>query len=82
VFFLVLVRGSFTELSIAHKALLRWVVALVVGVKTLEKEVAAVMEPAQSLRVVEPGQISTSPAHIVLLGVDAFEDVVVLARSS
>jgi hypothetical protein len=46
-------------------------VALVSGVKTLEKVVAAEKELAQSLRVIEPGEISISPAAIVFLGVDA-----------
>jgi hypothetical protein len=70
VFALILVGGSFTELSIAHEALSRWVVALVVEVKTLEKVVAAKKKLAQRLRVIEPGEISISPAAIVLLGVD------------
>jgi hypothetical protein len=44
--------------------------ALIVGVKALEKVVAVVKELAQSLRVVEPGEVSTSPTAAVLLGVD------------
>ena len=46
VFALVFVRSSFTELPIAHEALSRQVVALVVGVNTLEKVVAAAKELA------------------------------------
>jgi hypothetical protein len=71
VFALVLVGGSFTELPIAHEALSRWVRALVVGIKTLKKVVAAEKELAQSLRVIKPEEISISPAAILLLGVDA-----------
>jgi hypothetical protein len=37
------------ELSITHEALSRWVMALVVGVKTLEKVVAAEKKLAQRL---------------------------------
>jgi hypothetical protein len=58
VFALILVRGSFAELPIAHKALSRWVVALVTGVKTLKKVVTAEKELVQSLRVIGPREIS------------------------
>jgi hypothetical protein len=68
---LVFVRSSFMELPITHEALSRWVMALVVGLKTLKKVVAAVKELAQDPRVVEPGEISTSPTTVVLLGADA-----------
>jgi hypothetical protein len=71
VFTPILIGGSFTEFPIAHEALLRSVVALIVGVKTLKKIVAAEKELAQSLRVIKPREISISPAAIVLLGVDA-----------
>jgi hypothetical protein len=64
---LILVGGSFVEL-LTHKSLSRWVVALVVGVKTLEKEVAIVKELAQSVWVVEPREVSTSLATAILLG--------------
>jgi hypothetical protein len=46
-------------------------VALVVGVEILEKVVATKKELAQSPWVIEPGEISISPAALVLLGVDA-----------
>jgi hypothetical protein len=49
VFALILIGDSFVELPIAHEALSRWVMALVVEVKTLEKVVAAKKELAQSL---------------------------------
>jgi hypothetical protein len=48
VFALILIEGSFVEFPIAHEALLRWVVTLVIRVKTLEKVVAAEKELAQS----------------------------------
>jgi hypothetical protein len=41
VFALILIGGFFAELLIAHEALSRWVVALIVRVETLEKVVAA-----------------------------------------
>jgi hypothetical protein len=66
VFAVILVGGSFVELPIAHKAILRWVMALIVGVKTLKKEVTAVKELVQSVRVIEPGEVSTSPAAAVV----------------
>jgi hypothetical protein len=71
VFALILIGGSSVRFLIAHKALLRWVMALIVGVETLEKVVAAEKELAQSPQVIEPGEISISPVAIVLLGVDA-----------
>jgi hypothetical protein len=46
VFTLILVEGSFTEFPIAHEALSRRVVALVVRVKTLEKVIATEKELA------------------------------------
>jgi hypothetical protein len=46
VFALILVRGSLAKLSIAHEALSRRAMALVVGVKSLEKVVAATKELA------------------------------------
>jgi hypothetical protein len=55
VFALILVGGSLAELPIAHKAFSRRVMALVIGVKALEKVVAAVKELAQSPWVIEPG---------------------------
>jgi hypothetical protein len=70
VFALILVGRSLAELPIAHKALSRWVVALVVRVKTLEKVVTAKKELAHSLRVIEPREISISPTAIILLEVD------------
>jgi acetolactate synthase small subunit len=57
-------------LPIAHEALSRWVMTLIVRVETLEKVVAAVKELASSLRVIEPGEISIIPGAIVLLRVD------------
>jgi hypothetical protein len=48
VFALILIRGSFAEFPIAHEALSRWVVTLIVSVKTLEKVVAAEKELVQS----------------------------------
>jgi hypothetical protein len=71
VFALIFIRSSFTELPIAHEALSRRVVALVVGVKALEQVVATAKELAQSPRVTEPGQIGTSPVTAALLRVDA-----------
>jgi hypothetical protein len=68
---LVFVRSSFTELPITHKALSRHVVALIIGVKTLKKVVAAVKELAQHPQVIEPREISTSPTIAVLLRADA-----------
>jgi hypothetical protein len=70
VFALILVGRSLAELPIAHKALSRWVMDLVVGVKTLEKVVTAKKELAHSLRVIKPREISISPTAIVLLKVD------------
>jgi hypothetical protein len=46
-------------------------VALIIGVETLEKVVAAEKELTQSLRIIEPEEISISLAAIVLLEVDA-----------
>jgi hypothetical protein len=71
VFALILVRGSFVEFPVAHKALSRWVMALVIGVKTLEKGVAAEKELTQSLWVIEPREVSISLAAIVLLRVNS-----------
>jgi hypothetical protein len=71
VFTLILIGDSLAELSIAHKALSRRVVALVIGVKALEKVVVAIKELAHSPCVVEPGEVSTSLATAVLLGADA-----------
>jgi hypothetical protein len=71
VFVLVLVRDSFVKLPVTHKAFSRWVVTLIIGVKALKKVVAAVEELAQSPGVVEPGEVSSSPATVVLLRVDA-----------
>jgi hypothetical protein len=71
VFAFILVGDSFMEFPIAYEALLRWVVALIIGVKALEKVVAAVKELVQSPRVVEPGEVSTSPTTVVLRGVNA-----------
>jgi hypothetical protein len=48
VFTLVLIRDSLAELPITHEALSRWVIALIIGVKALEKVVAASGELAQS----------------------------------
>jgi hypothetical protein len=67
VFALILVEGSCAEFPITHKALSRWVVALVIRVKTLEKEVAAINKLAQSIWVLEPEEVSTSPAAAVLV---------------
>jgi hypothetical protein len=64
---LILVGGSFVEFPIAHETLSRWIVTLVVRVKTIEKVVVVEKELAQSPRVVEPGEISIGPAAIVLL---------------
>jgi hypothetical protein len=71
VFALVFVRSSFAELPIAHEAFSRRVIALVIRVKALKKVVVAVEELAQRPRVVEPGEIITSPTAAVLLGVNA-----------
>jgi hypothetical protein len=71
VFTLILIRGSSMGFLIAYKALSRWVVALIVRVKTLEKVVAVKKELAQSPRVIKPREISISPVAIVLLKVDA-----------
>jgi hypothetical protein len=46
VFAFILVGDSFMEFPIAYEALLRWVVALIIGVKALEKVVAAIKEVA------------------------------------
>jgi hypothetical protein len=79
VFALGLIGSSFMELPIAHKTLLRWVVALIIGVKALEKVVAADKEEkvvaidkelAQRVWIIEPQEVSTSPATVVLLRVD------------
>jgi hypothetical protein len=67
VFTLILVEGSYAEFPITHKALSRWVVALVIGVKTLEKEVAAINKLAQSVWVLEPEEVSTSPPAAILI---------------
>jgi hypothetical protein len=67
VFTLILVGGSFVELLITHKKLSRWVMALIVIVKTLKKVVVAEKELAQSVWVVEPREVSTSLATVVLL---------------
>jgi hypothetical protein len=72
VFTLILIRGSFVELPIADKALSRWVMALIIRVKALKKVVVAAKELAQSARVIEPREVSTSPAAAVLLGVIAW----------
>jgi hypothetical protein len=72
VFALILIGGSFMELPIIDKALSRWVMALIIRVKALKKVVVAAKELAQSARVVEPGEVSTSPAVAVLLGVIAW----------
>jgi hypothetical protein len=71
VFALILVGGSFVEFPIAHKALSRWVMALIIGLKTFKKEVVDEKELTQSVRVVEPEKVRTSPATVILLGVDA-----------
>jgi hypothetical protein len=71
VFALILIGGFFAKLPIAHEALSRWVMALVAGVKVLKKVIATAKELAQSLRVIEPREVSTSPAAVVLLGVKA-----------
>jgi hypothetical protein len=49
VFALILIGDSLAELSIAHEAFLRWVMDLIIGVKALEKVVAAAKELEQSL---------------------------------
>jgi hypothetical protein len=72
VFALILIRGSFVELPIVDKALSRWVMALIIRVKALKKVVVAAKELAQSARVVEPEEVSTSLATAVLLGVIAW----------
>jgi hypothetical protein len=54
VFTVIVVGDSLMELPITHEALSRWVVALIIRVKALEKVVAAAEELAQSPRVVEP----------------------------
>jgi hypothetical protein len=64
---LILVEGSYVEFPITHKALSRWVVALIIGVKTLEKEVAAINKLAQSVWVLEPKEVSTSLAAAILV---------------
>jgi hypothetical protein len=64
-------RDSLTELPITHKALSRWVIALLIRVKVLNEVVATAKELAQSPLVVEPREVSTSPAVAVLLRVDA-----------
>jgi hypothetical protein len=71
VFALILIGDSLAELSIAHEAFLRWVMALIIGVKALEKVVAATKELAQSPWVVAPREVSTSPVTAVLLRDDA-----------
>jgi hypothetical protein len=71
VFTLILVGDSLAELSITHKAFSRWVVTLIIGVKALDKVVAAVEELELSPRVIEPEEVSTNPATAVLHGVDA-----------
>jgi hypothetical protein len=70
VFALVLIGDSFTEAPIAHEALSRWVMALIVGVKALKKVVATAEELAQSPQVIEPREVSTNPATTVLLRVN------------
>jgi hypothetical protein len=64
---LILVEGSYTEFPITHKALSRWVMALIIGVKTLKKEVAAINKLAQSVWVLEPEEVSTSLAAAILV---------------
>jgi hypothetical protein len=67
VFALIIVGSSIAKIPIAHKTLLRWVMALVLRVKILKKVVAAEKEQAQSVRVIKPREVSTSLATIVLL---------------
>jgi hypothetical protein len=71
VFALIFIGGSFAEFPIAHEALSRWVVTLIVSVKTLKKVVATEKELVQSPQVMEPREISINPAAILLLGFDA-----------
>jgi hypothetical protein len=70
VFALIFIEGAFVVLPIAHEALLRWVMTLVVRVESLKKVVATVKELASSPRVIEPGEISISLGAIVLIRVD------------
>jgi hypothetical protein len=45
-FALILIEGSFMEFPMTHEAFLRWVMTLIVRVKTLEKMVGAKEELA------------------------------------
>jgi hypothetical protein len=69
-FALIFIRGSFAFLPIAHEALSRWVMTLVVRVKNLMKVVVTAKELALSPRVIKPREIRISPGAIVLLEVD------------
>jgi hypothetical protein len=70
VFALIFIGGSFVVLPIAHVALSRRVMTLVVRVKTLVKVVVAAKELAPSPQVIKPREISISLGAIVLLRVD------------
>jgi hypothetical protein len=69
-FALIFIRGSFMVLLIAHEALSRWVLTLIIRVETLKKVVAAIKELTLSPWVIKPGEISIGPGAIVLLRVD------------
>jgi hypothetical protein len=64
-FALIFIGGSFPVLPIAHEALSRRVMTLVVRVESLEKVVAVVKE-----LVIESGEININLGAIVLVGVD------------
>lgn len=47
-FALTLIGGFFAELAITHETFLRWVIACIIGVKTLKKITTDAKELAQS----------------------------------
>jgi acetolactate synthase small subunit len=69
-FALIFIGGSFPVLPIAHEALSRRVMTLVVRVESLEKVVAVVKELVSSPQVIESGEININLGAIVLVGVD------------
>jgi hypothetical protein len=70
VFALIFIRASFVVFPIAHEAFSRWVVSLIVSVKTLVKVVISARGLVPSPWVINLGEISVSLGAIILLEVD------------
>jgi hypothetical protein len=70
VFVLIIIKGSFTILPIAHEAFTRQVMTPIIRVKTPMKAIVIAKELALSPRVIKPGEISISPSVIIFLGVN------------